>query len=514
MCLMICGCDFFQNRVAYSIEQKVVMETEEEQQPEEKKQTENEQNEVVEESSESKSQISDQEEDETAEKSDNEVENKTESKTEEKQTEIPMGDIVPKDQQIIKERKWTILIYMCGDNNLEGAVVNDIFEMETSNLDTDEVNVLMLVDRNPSYSTADDNWTGTRLYRLQTGRKDNQPGFISQEVDCKSLGLICGVETELDMSDSNTLSTALSFCNSKYPAANYGLIMWGHGNGWKGNEFEETENYKGFSYDETSNSYLTLRQFGDALKTSQKNFKLDFVGFDTCYGGELEIMYEIRNYARYACGSEGLISSSGWDYNTLFNEFQNCKDKSILSLMEIIKNQFANQYQHSSRASFIVCELEQIESYFNAFDDFMIQCSRYITSPQERDSVLQCIYASPYCKTERYSYGKEGYDVYLDCISMCENLYLHFRENELKVLYENLCKAEKYCIPINWASDRSFGGLGVYFQTLGPGGLLLTNYDSNYIKGRTYNQIDFVQNSEGYVPTVTGDKSFIDKLFY
>lgn len=68
------------------------------------------------------------------------------------------------------ERLWTILIYMCADNNLESAAMNDIFEMECSNLDTNIVNVLLLVDKSASYNSLNDNWSGTKLFKLKTGR--------------------------------------------------------------------------------------------------------------------------------------------------------------------------------------------------------------------------------------------------------------------------------------------------------------------------------------------------------
>lgn len=418
------------------------------------------------------------------------------------------------EQKNTEERKWTIFMYMCGDNNLESAALDDIYEMETSSINTDEVNVVFLIDRNPSYNSAYENWSGTRLYKLKTGRKENQLQMISTELDCKELNLYVDKDCELDMAEGNTLSTAISSVFNRFPATHYGLIMWGHGSGWKNDETLTGDLYKGFAYDETSDSYLSLKQLKIALENGLKNYKLDFLGFDTCYGAELEIMYELRNQVNKICGSEGLISTSGWNYKSVFNEFEIDESKSADSLLQIIHRQFAELYTGCQRASFCVCNLNYIDDYFYYFDRILSKAAELIESSAVRDEVFSLIYASKNSPVEKYSYGKEGYDIYFDVYSLCEQLCIYFNNPELDFLFQEFYQVEKDCIEKNWASDRERGGLGVYFQTLGAGGLLQTSYNSNYVKDKTYNQIDFVKDSYGYVPTLNQSVSFLDKLFY
>lgn len=414
-----------------------------------------------------------------------------------------------------EERLWTILIYMCADNNLESAAINDIYEMECSNLNTDVVTVLMLVDRSSAYSTACDNWSGTKLFKLQTGRKSSQNSMISIELDCSSLGLVSGDDKELDLSDSSVLENFINYSINRFPAANYGLIMWGHGSGWKNDESSVCENiYKGFSYDETSNSYMTLKQFGSALKNCFSKNKLNYLGFDTCYGAEIEVMYEIKDCVDFACGSEGLVSSGGWNYENLFSTFQEYESKTVNDLLEVSLSQFQKQYANTLRSSFAICDLSKIENYFNFFDLFTKKCADLIVSSEIRDSVYKTLFSSPNCKTEKYTFGTEGYDVYLDCVSVCENLNELFLDSELQNLYESFLDAHNLCIAKSWASDRSFGSLGVYFQTFTSGNLLQTSFNANYVKGKTFNQIDFITQSSGYVPTSSLEGSLLDKIFY
>ncbi|MCQ2592576.1 MAG: clostripain-related cysteine peptidase [Treponema sp.] len=402
------------------------------------------------------------------------------------------------------------MIYMCADNNLESAALNDIYEMETSRLNTDKVNVLFLLDKTSAYNSGFGDFSGTKLFKLKTGRAESEVNMISTELDCQKLGLKTGTETELDMSDETTLANFVSYCMQKFPSQNNALIMWGHGSGWKSADNDVNETCKGFAQDDSSDSVMSLRQFGSALKTALKELKLDFIGFDTCFGSELEVLYEIRNYADYCCGSEGLVSSSGWNYRKLFSDFSKTEELTTLDFMNCCLNQFKNEYKGTSRASFSVVNLNYAQSYFSVFDDFMLSVADQIINEDTRDLVFDEIYNSKNCKTQKYTYGKSGYDVYLDCYSLCSALNNIFDINA----YNNFIEADRQFVILKWASDTEVCGPGIYFQTLGAGGLINTAFDSRYISGKTYNQIDFVTDSLGYVPSGNLRGSFLDKLFY
>ena len=81
----------------------------------------------------------------------------------------------------------------------------------------------------------------------------------------------------------------------------------------------------------------------------------------------------------------------------------------------------------------------------------------------------------------------------------------------LKVEYFN---SRNEAIIQYWDSDEQDGSLGVYFSTLTVGNYLQARHEDRYIKGAVDNQIDFVCDSKGYVPTVGKNQSLLDKLFY
>lgn len=494
-------------------------------------------------------------------------------------------------EEVVVERKWSLLIYMAADNNLETAALEDFCEMELSSLNTDEVTVLVLLDRSALYDTSNSNWSGTRLYCLNTGRTDSAQELISEEIDCPLLALEKDSSVKLTLSSGAVLSHALTFMRAEYPADNYGLIMWGHGTGWRygeslscgelassgvdasravlapgagdatraepdssaglafragdasrtGLSFCEgdatraepvascpestllSQSYKAFAFDDTSQTSMSLRELALAIKNSTKNGKLDFIGFDTCFGSELEIIYELRDCVKYLAGSEGLLLSSGWNYTELFSSFQEESSKTAETLSSCVITQFKNQFQKKTRASVAALDVAYAEELFKAFDSFMLCAADKINNREIRDKVIGKLYSDQDCTTERFCYGTESSDVYLDLFSAVENLRELFSEEdleeeekcEIQSLYSVIKNALENCVMDSWCSDsQNTRGIGFYFTSLGSGALLSAIHPSEYIKYKSLEQIDFVTDSNGYVPCEQSGNSFLDKIFY
>ena len=66
--------------------------------------------------------------------------------------------------------KWTVMIYISGDNDLEPYVVSDIeTELAVVSDSNTEVQVIALADRGPGYDTSRDDWQTTKLFRVTQG---------------------------------------------------------------------------------------------------------------------------------------------------------------------------------------------------------------------------------------------------------------------------------------------------------------------------------------------------------
>ena len=104
--------------------------------------------------------------------------------------------------------KWTFMVFMAADNNLDAASVKDLAEMSKAG-STPEVNILVQLDRagnNP-----------TNRYRITKG---------SYKSD-----VVCTLP-ETNTGDPSVLTDFLNWAFQSYPAERYFLILWNHGSGW------------------------------------------------------------------------------------------------------------------------------------------------------------------------------------------------------------------------------------------------------------------------------------------
>ena len=117
---------------------------------------------------------------------------------------------------------------MAADNELEGAAMRALNELEGADWRGQDVSVLALIDRNPGYDATDGNWSGTRLYEIRYDKAGVNNTIISDRLECGILGLSRSSESELDMSSPYVLKCILEYAKDAYKADQYGLILWGH----------------------------------------------------------------------------------------------------------------------------------------------------------------------------------------------------------------------------------------------------------------------------------------------
>lgn len=116
-------------------------------------------------------------------------------------------------------RKWTVMVYMNADNNLEREGLNDFIEMVEA-VHSDEIAVVVQFDRHPGYSSAFENWSETLRFHIEPGIQPTS----------KYAKLHLG---EQNMGDPNVLRNFIDWSKIEYPAEYYVLIIWGHGDGYR-----------------------------------------------------------------------------------------------------------------------------------------------------------------------------------------------------------------------------------------------------------------------------------------
>lgn len=232
----------------------------------------------------------------------------------------------------VKLAKWTVMVYLCADNDLEGPGVEDFNEMELGLYDavqagngeiTNQVQVIVLMDRAVGESSADGNWTDTRLFKILPDNNMSVSASLRLDDGGSNPWSIPNLG-EKKMDDPATLSWFMGYCKDKFPAQNYGLILWNHGGGTRSQRSatKPTRPLKEVCWDDASGSWEPL-YLDEVQQAVDNNFnssaKLGFIGFDACLMGMTEVAYEFRNLASYMVASMQSEQGDGWDYQYILN---------------------------------------------------------------------------------------------------------------------------------------------------------------------------------------------------
>ena len=229
-------------------------------------------------------------------------------------------------------KKWTIMVYINGKNNLESFALKDLNEMEMVG-SSDKVNIVVELGRIDGYCDEDGDWTGVRRYLV---KKDGDTGEISSPV-VQYLG-------GSDMGDYKNLTAFGSWAKAAYPAEHYMLIVWNHGSGWE--KDVQAGLAKGISYDEETYNHITTPQLGEALRQMGG---VDVYGSDACLMQMAEVVYELKGAADYIVGSEETEPGDGYTYNTFLKPIVKNPAMPPAEAARTAVNAYADHYAAISR---------------------------------------------------------------------------------------------------------------------------------------------------------------------
>ena len=434
------------------------------------------------------------------------------------QDAVTPDDWTKGDQGNSSSRKWTFIIYMAADNDLESAAIADINELEAVNLGGAPVSILVLLDRHPGYDMTNGNWSDTRLFEIKTDPGGLASTIVSTRLDCPELGISKDSETELNTADPLVLSGLIDFSKREYPAEQYALLIWGHGTGWRGVSDMETLSapLKAVALDDTQGQYMPLPAFGRAVASKG----LSLIGFDTCYAALLEVAYELRDSAILLAGSEGAIQSTGWDYTALFEDFLRKPNLSITDLGDSIQYQFSKQYAGLNNATISQIRLPQINNLFNVFDKFAETIANAVTSEPARNAVLKEILHN----TECHYFTFFPSDLYIDILSFSKKIVeirssitMDKEEQDTIITAANeLENTLDTAIPSSWAKNGTSKKIGIHVIPLQGIAVPAASHELAYVRGSMHqDKSAFVDDSLHWVPnSIPQSDSLLDKLFY
>ncbi len=268
--------------------------------------------------------------------------------------------------------QWTFLVYLDGDNNLEGAAIGDFLEMASVGSSAD-VKIVALFDRISNYDDRYGNWTDARLGVIN-------PGDVPDTSWGQSVG-------EANMGNPQTLIDFVEWGAQNHPASRYAVVLWDHGGGWRTNL--EKEVFKAVCWDDSNGSdCLYMKEVRSALAAIETGgWEPDLVGFDACLMGMIEVAYEIREHAGVMVGSEETEPGDGWPYDTILQDLTATPSMDAAGLGTVIVDRYYQSYGNSEIQSAI--DLTQMDA-LAADVDSLAQTLR----DNWNSSVLACVTAA------------------------------------------------------------------------------------------------------------------------
>ena len=332
--------------------------------------------------------------------------------------------------------KWTVMVYLVADNNLEAAGVEDFQEMEQGIYNAiaagnagiaTNVNIIVLFDRSPQsfssggYSSDDGDWSDTRLFRILPD--NNSSSSASDRLDDGNTSVAHHIANlgEKKMDEPATLSWFLGYCKTHFPAEQYGLILWNHGGGSRSStrttsKSKVTRPLKEVCWDDTSGDWhpLYLDEVQQAVNANfSSSDKLGFIGFDACLMGMVETGYEFRNLASYMIASMQSEQGDGWDYEYIFG---NMGDGSSLTAEGFSKLLIEQYYQFSpgSGETLAATDLSKMEALKTAIDALAVAIYN-----EGKQSAIEGIRDG----SVNFLNGYSEYYPFYDLWDFCNNLY-------------------------------------------------------------------------------------------
>jgi len=334
------------------------------------------------------------------------------------------------------QTEWTFMVYLDGDNNLEGAALYNLNQMETVG-STDKVNIIVLLDR----LTAPGGW----IYYIQ---KD----YVTGETwDTFTSPVLVTFEYEPNMGDPSTLTNFIEWTMQNYPAKQYALVLWDHGSGWKrvGVQFPD----KGVCFDDTNEDYLTTAELKKALYDAGEYGYLNLIGFDACLMAMVEIGYQIRQFGDVMVASEETIPWNGWPYDTILSDLKTHPTYSSTSLGARICVRYIAFYGSGSGVTLSAINLKKLEALASEIASFAVILQKHWSCCQSK------------IKSARAA-TEDMYDPdYADLIHFARKLYATYPHLEVRTACTKLISAVTSVVikNVHGSLHPQSTGLTIYF---------------------------------------------------
>lgn len=310
------------------------------------------------------------------------------------------------------KKQWTIMVYLAGDNNLDGAGVTDLNEMKQVGSNA-AINIVCQFDREGARLT-------TNRYYVTKG------GSAEKDVVAK-LG-------ETNTGDPKVLADFINWSAKNYPAERYLLVLWNHGSGWDdtniykaargalkldvtrrgagvsatrgartpkssagagsvslgqlraisnkrfrralfSSTIETAIKTRAIAFDDNAQDFLDSVEMKRVLSGAKKAFgqKIDILGMDACLMNMAEVAYQVRASVGITVGSEEVEPGDGWPYHKILGALAANPKMAPADLAKVIVREYIRSYGPSEAVTQSALDLMKIAALTKAIDAFAVR---------------------------------------------------------------------------------------------------------------------------------------------
>lgn len=238
----------------------------------------------------------------------------------------PAGPAPTREAAPAGAARWTVLVYLDGDNNLEPDALDDMREMARVG-SSDELKIVVQLDRISSGEAWDDtsagDWEGTKRFLVERGMEPTADAAL------EDLG-------ELNMGAQETLADFVEWGVSSYPAERYALIIWDHGASWLG-----------IASDDSDDDALSLPELSAALETARERSgygTFDLIGFDACLMAQLDVFQAIEPYGQVVVASAEMEPNQGWAWDAWLGALADDLGQDAYAIAPVIVDTYISSY--------------------------------------------------------------------------------------------------------------------------------------------------------------------------
>ncbi len=343
-----------------------------------------------------------------------------------------------------------VLLYLAANNNLSSYALDNMVALKEGFLPSVNDESILLVYKHISGHKPE----LVRLFKDQNGVPVEDLVAVYEDHNSASPEVLKGV---------------LNKMKAIFPADEFGLILWSHATGWLPEGVYGTSKAPGAPFTDPYASIVKSfgEDRGEEMEISELKlaipYKLDFIIFDCCFMGGIEVAYELRNSAEYIMAAPTEILATGFPYNKVIRPLFEYK-----SDLEEVANIYYQHYAPLDPANSTVYNSATIALYdTDELDELADICGVIFSGNRAKMAELNRYSVQPY-----YRFSQDYFfdlDHYISKIATPTQL-ISFRD------------ALDDVIVVKWTTDKfldipidHYSGISVYIPDI-PAGVLENSY--------------------------------------